>query len=320
MFKTFDETAKLVETGRLLHISGAEGLLRRLPRGNWIGGSTEYFMEPRGGKTTGEMLDVLELDYPEYKLASYDAGSVGNVTKDAAANGFSVLILPFDSAVHIEYAKNAAGYQDIFLKNITGWVAGLNLGKEGQTPVAVNGQTGEVFADKAVALHIELPADKTVLLNIVNIFEPDTGSPTIAFEEEGFAVKRCLVNGQSTELAAYIVEKNIDTKLPLVGDYSGVGINTSIKSIEGGTVNFYAPVFAGIEYHFAKPIPDYAQAFAAKIGEIQDTGAVFSCNCILNYLYGELEGKDLGAFYGPITFGEVAYQLVNQTLVYLQVI
>jgi len=43
--------------------------------------------------------------------------------------------------------------------------------------------------------------------------------------------------------------------------------------------------------------------------------ASFSCNCILNYLYGELEGKHTGQVVGPMTFGEVAYQLLNQTMV-----
>ena len=33
----------------------------------------------------------------------------------------------------------------------------------------------------------------------------------------------------------------------------------------------------------------------------------------------KLEGKKTGAFTGPITFGEIAYQLLNQTLVYLEV-
>jgi hypothetical protein len=45
---------------------------------------------------------------------------------------------------------------------------------------------------------------------------------------------------------------------------------------------------------------------------------MFSCNCILNFLYGELEGKSIGTFTGPVTFGEIAYQLVNQTLVYVK--
>jgi hypothetical protein len=46
---------------------------------------------------------------------------------------------------------------------------------------------------------------------------------------------------------------------------------------------------------------------------------IASCNCILNYLYSELEGKKTGKVTGPITFGEIAYVLVNQTMVYLSV-
>jgi len=43
----------------------------------------------------------------------------------------------------------------------------------------------------------------------------------------------------------------------------------------------------------------------------------FACNCILNYLYGKLEGKKTGDITGPITFGEIAHQLLNQTMVRL---
>ena len=45
----------------------------------------------------------------------------------------------------------------------------------------------------------------------------------------------------------------------------------------------------------------------------------FSCNCILNYLYGELEGKKIDNISGPITFGEIGYQLLNQTLTFLYI-
>lgn len=46
---------------------------------------------------------------------------------------------------------------------------------------------------------------------------------------------------------------------------------------------------------------------------------VFSCNCILNYQYAGLEGKKSGSVTSPVTFGEIAYQLLNQTLVYLNI-
>jgi hypothetical protein len=34
-------------------------------------------------------------------------------------------------------------------------------------------------------------------------------------------------------------------------------------------------------------------------------------------LYGHLEGKRTGSITGPITFGEIAHQLLNQTMVRL---
>jgi hypothetical protein len=82
-------------------------------------------------------------------------------------------------------------------------------------------------------------------------------------------------------------------------------------------VTCYAPVFPGVDYRLARPVSDYAAAFQAA-EPAESAAAVFACNCILNYLSGALEGKRVGIA-GPITFGEIAYHLVNQTLVYLAV-
>jgi hypothetical protein len=40
---------------------------------------------------------------------------------------------------------------------------------------------------------------------------------------------------------------------------------------------------------------------------------------VLNYLHGSLEGRRTGALQGPMTFGEIAYQLLNQTLVQINI-
>jgi hypothetical protein len=327
MLLNFNDTAAKIESGRLLHISGTEDLLKKLPKGNWIGGSTEYFMTKDGGKVTNNQLFVTELAFDRYKISVYDESNVQSITLDAYDNGFSIVILPFDSAVHKTYADKAPEFEGMFMKNIAGWVSGLNLGASGQTPIAVNGQAGEAFAGKAVALHIGVPDGKTVGLGIVNIFEQDESSPLIEFSEEGFSAAKCTIDGKEQVLADYIAQNNIDTKFPLVGDYSGVGINISFKSIENGVVNFYAPVFPDIQYRMAKPLTNYVEHFNDELKKLKNTASVFSCNCILNFLYGEMEGKNVGfddasgdeAFLGPITFGEVAYQLVNQTLVYVTV-
>ena len=319
MLLTFNETSKMIQEGRLLHIAGTEALLKKLPMGNWIGGSTEYFMAKDGGKVSGDLLFVTEFTNKNFIIKSYNEHDINQVTADSFENGFTVLIIPFDSAAHKEYAQNAAGYDKMFLRNIVGWISGLNLNVPGQTPIAVNGSAAEAFSDKAVALHLQVPEDKTVSVGIINIFEQDTASPLIEFTEEGFSVKKCLVDGKEVIFADYIAENAIDTKLPIVGDYSGSDINISFKSIENGLVNFYAPVFSGIKYRMAKAISDYESLFNERIAEYKDTRSEFSCNCILNFLYGELENKKIEAFAGPITFGEIAYQLVNQTLVYISV-
>jgi len=319
MFKTIEETIELINTGKLLHISGNGQLLKKLPKGNWIAGSTEYFMLEGGGAVRNDVLDVDCLDFDEYSFKTYGTETLDKIAGDAYDNGFSILILPFDSGVHIQYAQNAANYENIFTKNIVGWISGFNLESQGESAIAVNGKTGENFTDKAVALHIGLPADKIANINIINIFEADEKSPVITFGKDGFSAETCYIDGKERNLAEYIAENNIDTKLPLVGDYSGAGINVSFKNIANGKVDFYAPVFKGINYGLAKNITDYAAAFEAEIKKISPAETGFTCNCILNFLYGELTGKDFGGFYGPITFGEIAWQLVNQTLVYLNI-
>ncbi len=318
MLMTFNETAEAITTGRALHVAGTEALLKKLPKGYWIGGSTEYFMAREGGLVSGDMLYVTEFPYA-FHIETYGAAEIENVAADAFDNGFSIVIVPFDSAVHKEYAHSAAGYPEMFMKNICGWVAGMNLDKSGQTPVTVYGPTGAVSSDAAVALHLEVPADKTVSMNIINIFKQDEDSPVIEFEKDGFSVKYCRINGEVDMLEEYIAENFINPEYPLVGDYSGSGVNISIKSIIDGVISFYAPVFSGIKYRFAAPVEDYAAEFNAHIERLKNSSAVFSCNCILNFLYGELEGKKIDAFNGPITFGEIAYQLLNQTLVYVTV-
>jgi hypothetical protein len=172
-----------------------------------------------------------------------------------------------------------------------------------------------------VVAHVKLPADKLASIEIVNIFEQEQG-PTLRFEKVGFSATTCLIDGEKGKLADYLVQRgNASGALPLVGDFAGAQINVSIQSIDAltGEVKFYAPVFPDVEYRLSKPVGDYAKRFSEKLIGFDQTSIAFSCNCILNYLYGELEGKRVGSLQGPVTFGEIAYQLLNQTLVALRI-
>ncbi len=169
-------------------------------------------------------------------------------------------------------------------------------------------------------MHVALPKAKKAEVGIVNIFEPSEGD-VLVFEEDGFAATQVLVNGRAQPLAEYVVKSGLDTRLPLVGDFGGAAINVSFQSVDeaSGEVRFYAPVFAGVEYRHAKPVGDYVRAFEDQSPSGAGDRIVFSCNCILNYVHAGLEGKRTGGFMGPITFGEVAYQLLNQTAVFLEI-
>jgi len=319
MLTSLQEASKLIESGKVFHIAATEALLKKLPKGNWIGGSTEYFIAKTGGEVSNNKLSVMELPCEDFSIKAYNATEIQNVATDAFDNGFSIVIVPFDSVVHKEYARNASGYKDIFMKNTIGWIAGMNLEASGQTPIAVEGTVASAYADKAVAIHLKISDSKSVNVGIINIFSQDKSSPIITFSEEGFSITKCFIDGKETVFADYIAQNNIDTKLPLVGDYAGNGVNVSFRFIENGVVNLYAPVFKNIKYRIAKSIADYEKEFNSKLAPFKEKNSVFSCNCILNFLYGNLEGKRLDTFFGPITFGEIAYQLVNQTLTYVTV-
>lgn len=317
---TLAEARAAIESGLYLSIAAEESLLRQLPSGNWMAGSIPYFMGQNGGATSRDLLFVTTM--PAMDVAPvmrwYDEARLDRVALDAPSNGLSVLIVPAFSEVHSRFAREAPSYEDMFMKPLVGWIAGVHLDDLGTSkPVVVNGQTLEFSTTKALAMHVPLPESIYPRIEILNLFEQGDGD-VIRFPSTGFSARECTVNGQLTTLAQYLTDRKIDTRLPLVADYSGAMINVSFKAVDeaAGVVDFYAPVFDDIDYRIAGPVPDYAKAFGGALP--QDAhGAGWSCNCILNYLYGELEGKRTGPITGPMTFGEIAYQLLNQTMVYV---
>ena len=320
MLVTLDKATSLIKEGKTLHIAADESLLAKLPTGNWIGGTTPYFIAEDGGIFTKDKLFVNEFDFAEeIQVAVYGKYNIFQIVEECYDNGLTLLILPFGSAVAAKYAKEAPDVEELLMHPTVGWVSGLDLNTGGEAKV-FDGTTGKSYTDKAVAMYIRLPKGKTAMINLVNIFEDDKTDPTITFPENELDVSTCFVNGQKVNFAEYIQRKNLDTQMPLVADYNGVYINTSIKAVENGKVGLYAPVFKGIGYRFATRVSDYAEEFKNRIDAAGAGNPIFSCNCILNYLYGNLEGKTTPPYAGPVSFGEVAYQLLNQTLVYCEIV
>ncbi|MCR5482529.1 MAG: hypothetical protein K6F52_07010 [Clostridia bacterium] len=321
MFTNLNKTKEMIAEGKLLHIAADESLLSQLPKGNWIGGTTPYFISNEGGIKTKEKLFVTELDMASHhKFCVYDTENVENVPSDAFSNGLTFLLMPFSAEVTAEYCKKAPSMDDLLMHPAVGWITGFDLDAGGCAKV-FDGSTGTSYADKAVALHIELPEGKLASIGIVNIFDEDNSNDIIEFPKDDLVIEKCRINGKDTLFSSYIMENGIDTKLPLQANCNGSLLNISIKEItHDGTVCLFAPVFADEKYRFAKAVPNYADAFGKKLAAQDNITPVFSCNCILNYLYGELEGKSTPPYEGPVTFGEIAYQLLNQTLVYAGVL
>ena len=320
MLQSIGEVQKLIATGRPLLLAGSESALSQLPKGNWIGGTIPYFMDVDGGTCSETKIFVNELSsfVLRSRITEYSVETLPSICKEAPDNGFSFVIMPTGSPVHSTYAQDASRYEGIYLKPVVGWIAGVLVADIGKKqPKVFNGLSGQGLTDRAVVMHVELPQGKLADLEIVNVFKPGSGD-TITFPSSGFCASQCFVNGKSMNFAKYIVSSEVDTHLPLTADYHGSIVNVSVQEVDRqtSTVKFYAPVFAGVKYKFAEPIADYITAFDAAMQE-DATPAEFACNCILNYLYANLENKKTGAVAGPITFGEVAHQLLNQTLVRL---
>jgi len=317
---TVQAAIDLIKNGAALSLAGPESALDQLPAGNWIAGTIPYFMISSGGVVVNEgkvfATDLSTLG--EISVASYGPDDLAGITAHAPDNGFSLTIIPASSLSHTRFAADAANYEDAFLKPTVGWISGVHLSQLGTvTPKVYDGRTATKYEDRAVVAYVKLPEDKLATLEIVNLFEPGDGD-VLRFTQTSFGVQECEVNGVKTNFATYIREHGLENgTLPLVGDFAGAYVNVSLQSVgeAGGKVALYAPVFPGVDYKFAKPVGDYAAAFRERLSTVDNTGVVMSCNCILNFLFGELEGKAIGGVQGPITFGEVAYQLLNQTMV-----
>jgi hypothetical protein len=313
-----DEVIAMIQNGHLLTLAGDEKVMSKLPKGNWIGGTIPYFMDEAAGQFSQDLIYVNELSSArKHIIKSYDETNIDTLAKDSFSNGFTVLIIPPFQKIHTEFSLTANDIDGLYDNPIIGWMAGTDLSSN-STPKTFNGLLGATHVDKAVAVHVELPKSQTARLEIINIFKQDVNGAKIEFLENGFECQECLVDGKKTNLAKYLAENNINTKPPISSNHSGAIINVSFKEInqETGTVYFYAPIFKDTAYHFSLPVNEYVKDFESKLPEA-GSDVAFSCNCILNYLYGELEGKSIKGFTGPITFGEIGYVILNQTLTYL---
>ncbi len=317
-----DEIKQMIKAGKVLSLAGDESVLKDLPKGNWIAGTIPYFMtKDRGGVLSKSEIyaDDFSKFAEEFKIVSYTVENFDSISDNFYENGFTIFIVPAFSAMHKHFALNNWTIKNLYKNPFVGWVSGYVFEDKNGVAKTINGLTGEISKDKAIGIHVKLPDDKKAGVNIINIHEQDKASIEIEFLNHGLSVEDCFINKEKVNFAEYLIANKCNLELPIIADYSGIKINVHIKEVDrvNKRVSFYAPIFENRIYKFAKPINDYMTEFKRKFSEHQ-TEKIFSCNCYLNYLQGKLENKVI-EISGPVTFGEIAYNLLNQTLVYMTI-
>ncbi len=317
---SLQDASALIATGQPMLVAGDESLLAQLPKGHWIGGTTPYFMTRSGGVVERERLFVTLLGAPiESAVARiYQASELQSIIGDYPDRGCSFIILPSGSETHLRFDRECLSWPGLFNSPLVGWNAGVLLSEIADSrPKVFDGTTLQSFENAAAVLHATTNDAHAARIEIINPFQQGRGD-TITFPHSGFAVTDCLVNGERRNLVDYIKQNGVDIRWPLVADYAGAQINVSFQGIDDAPkrVRLYAPVFEDVEYRLADPVANLAEFFGEEF-DARKVKPAFSCNCILNFLYAELEGKRTGNATGPITFGEIAYMQLNQTLVYV---
>ena len=96
--------AKLIEAGNILLLAGDEDSLRKLPKGNWIGGTIPYFIShAQGGMVSREKVFVTDISgvVKTIEIVQRDANSLAKVYSEGPENGFSFVIIPALSKAHL---------------------------------------------------------------------------------------------------------------------------------------------------------------------------------------------------------------------------
>jgi len=325
-FLSITEVSTLIKQKRILILSGEEELLAQLPKGNWIGGTNPYFyFKDKAGcmdKTQIMVSDFTDL-ITDFRIQTFDNSELKDICKLGYKNGFNFLILPALQDIHYSFALNAPQYQNLYTNPLIGIIAGVDLAEfaQGRLSKTFNGTLQKNYTDKAVVLQAKLPSEQVARVEIINVFEP-TNDITIEVQENTFTVRDCLINGKLTNLYDYIQNSQMDISYPLVCDYAGATINVSFQRLnpDNKEVIFYAPLFTGNQYTTSKKFESYTSVFHQKVEAVfeNERNIIYNCNCILNYLYGQLDKSHIG-FSGATTFGEIAYHLINQTFTYLAI-
>lgn len=318
------EVADFINAGRVMLLSGSAKALEGLPKGKWIAGSTPYFVDGIGVCDEDKIfVNDFTLVAKSAKTATYNAQNIENIAINGYNNGITLVSIPIDSEVYYTFANNSMRYPDIFKNPVVGFVAATKLDEYGKAkPYVADGADGLLNSEKAVVLYVELPDYLSARTEIENFDTIDEETSEVIFPKDGFVQSDCIIDGKPGNIAEYF-EYTVKPKLggytQMITSQNGALINRDPKIVDTktGEVTFFSPIYAGDKYHLVKNGKNYLKMFNDSLSARRsDVVACFSC---VSYFFGgNFTGKNV-VKNGNYAFGEIAYQLLNKTIVTLEI-
>ncbi len=325
-----ESVVKLIEEGHVMLLSGSDKTLAGLPKGKWVAGTTPYFMDGVG-KVDEENIFVDDFTdiAKDAKIEVFDSNNIHEIAKKGYANGFIVMSLPIDTDIYFEFSTNSLEYEDIYNNPVVGFVACCNFndyGNFGQLKTFVgSGLDGQLYPDKAVALYVELPDNMAARAEIINLDTIDESTSKVVFPKTSFFQSDCTIDGKPGNIADYfenVVKPKMGGKgyTQMITSQNGALINrdTKVVDIKKGEVSFFSPAYEGDEYYLVKPGTDYLKLFNEAIKSKGDSNIAACFSCISYFFGGSFEGRTI-CQNGCYAFGEIAFQLLNKTIVTLEI-
>lgn len=321
------EVEGFIKAGKVMMLSGSDKALTGLPKGNWVGGTTPYVVD-KVGKVDEE--NIFVYDFTEIatnsKIAVFDKNNIKDIAKSGVGNGFIMLILPIDTEVYYEFSNHSLEYDNIYDNPLVGFVACCTVEDYGDYAKAktfvASGIDGSLYADRGVALYVEMPNNLTARTEIINLDTIDYDTAKLVFPKTSFVQSDCLIDGKPGNIAEYfenVVKPKLGGSTQLITSQNGALINRDVKivDIKEGKVTFFSPAYAGDEYYLVKNGNDYLKMFNDNLNS--KTSEVAAClSCVSYYFSGKFEGRNI-CKNGIYAFGEIAYQLLNKTIVTLEI-
>ncbi|MCR5453698.1 MAG: hypothetical protein K6F33_01765 [Bacteroidales bacterium] len=318
-----EKVIEFIKQGRIMHLCGSEAMLKDLPKGNWVAGMTPYFMDNVGKICENKIyVDDFSFIAEACEMSILDETNIAEIaTRNKYSNGFVFVILPIDSQVYYTFANHSLEYDKIYDNPVVGYVSSTRLEDYGKKqPKVAIGSEGVLYGDKAAVMYVKVSDRLRVRAEIMNFDTIDDSTPALKFPKTGFQQRDCLIDGEQGKIANYLeaVKSSIGHYPQLITSQNGALVNRDIKSVDVNTGEsvFFSPAYESDVYYIVKPNNDYLATFNRRLGRKTDVIACMSCTSY--FLQGDFEYRHVD-FNGVYTFGEIAYQLLNKTIVTLEV-